>query len=104
MAYGDKSVVIDKQRILPAEYTLSQNYPNPINPATTFKYSIPKRTNVDVNIFDLKGNLIEKLVSETLDAGEYHKIWNASEFSSGLYFYQLKTPNVTLQKKCLLVK
>ncbi|MBN2281476.1 MAG: T9SS type A sorting domain-containing protein [Candidatus Marinimicrobia bacterium] len=102
--FPTKYTSIELEENLTSQYTLSQNYPNPFNPTTTFKYAIPKRTNVELSIFDLHGNLIEKLVSETLDAGEYQKIWNASEFSSGLYFYQLKTLDVALRKKCLVVK
>ncbi len=85
-------------------YSLDQNYPNPFNPTTTFTYTLPMRGSVNLKIFDIQGKLLEQLVSETLEAGTYHKIWRATDYPSGIYIYQLETLAGILRKKCLLVK
>jgi hypothetical protein len=95
----------------PAEFILHQNYPNPFNPATKIKYSIPNVTLSEVEgslvtlkIFDLLGNEIATLVNEEQPAGNYEVEFDASSFSSGVYFYELKTGNFYQTKKMILLK
>ncbi len=95
---------IDDKKLVAPQYSLSQNYPNPFNPSTTFSYFLPKKSFVDLSIYNIRGELIENLVLETMDQGQYYKIWNATKYSSGIYIYQLKCNDIILQKKCLFVK
>ena len=89
---------------IPADYSLSQNYPNPFNPSTTIKFSLPKEVYVTVNIYNSMGEDVSKLISKEMNPGEYTTEWNASGFSSGVYFYRIVADNFIQTKKLLLIK
>ncbi len=90
----------------PNEFSLYQNYPNPFNPVTTIRYSIPPGLNnkVTLSVYDILGNEIALLVNEVKPAGEYTVEWDASNFSSGVYFYKLTAGSFSSTKKLLLMK
>ncbi|MCK4695853.1 MAG: T9SS type A sorting domain-containing protein, partial [Candidatus Cloacimonetes bacterium] len=97
--------------VISANHTnLYQNYPNPFNPATTFYFSIPEETNVDLSIYNIKGQHVKTLVNDIKPAGEHSIIWDRSDnnkipVSSGVYFYKLNVNSKTeAVKKCLLLK
>ncbi|MCX6164599.1 MAG: T9SS type A sorting domain-containing protein, partial [Ignavibacteriae bacterium] len=85
-------------------YKLEQNYPNPFNPVTKINYSIPKSSNVTINIFDILGQKVSSLVDERQDAGTYSVDFNASELSSGVYYYKIEAGEFSSFKKMTLVK
>ena len=86
------------------EYSLGQNYPNPFNPTTTIEFALPQSNNVRLIVYDLLGRVVAELVNGELNAG-YHKInFNASNLSSGIYFYSLKTGDFSSVKKLVLLK
>ncbi len=85
-------------------FTLSQNFPNPFNSTTTFIYSLQKDEQVEINIYDEKGELVQKLFKGFQNKGEYRLRWNADNLASGIYFYELRTKNQKISKKCLLLK
>ena len=89
---------------LPAAFELKQNFPNPFNPVTVITYNIPKTANVELTIFDITGREVKKLVSKLEQAGIYSVSFDASLYSSGLYFYRLQTADFTVTKKMILVK
>ncbi len=89
---------------LPNNYSLEQNYPNPFNPTTSIFYSINNREAVNITVYDLLGNKIKTLVNEVKSAGSYTISFNASNYPSGVYFYQMKTENYVSTKKMLLLK
>lgn len=89
---------------VPAKYDLSQNYPNPFNPSTVINYSIPKSGLVTLSVYNLLGQEVATLVNEQQAAGSYKATFNASQFSSGVYFYTLKSNSITLTKKMILLK
>jgi hypothetical protein len=89
---------------VPSKFSLSQNYPNPFNPTTTIKFDIPKSSEVKISIYDITGKELEVLVNEKLQAGTYQTTWNASNFSSGVYFYRLQTEDFSETKKLILLK
>ena len=101
----------EKESAIPTEFRLEQNYPNPFNPSTRIKYSIPvvdanftSTTHVTLRIYDVLGNEVATLVNEYQPAGNYSVLFNGSIFSSGLYFYTLKSGNRFETKKMLLLK
>ncbi len=87
------------------DFELRQNYPNPFNPTTTISFYIPSRSLVSLKIFDILGRKVATIINnEILSAGNYSKQWNASHFSSGVYFYQLKAGTFTETKKLILLR
>ena len=93
---------IDDQ--IPLSFKLNQNYPNPFNPSTTIQFSIPQTSYVTLGIYNILGERAGVLVSEELSAGTYNYIWDASNLTSGVYFYQLQTGNFVESKKMILIK
>jgi hypothetical protein len=90
---------------VPITYILEQNYPNPFNPVTTIKYGLPKFGKTNLVVYDILGRVVTKLVdNEFKDAGMYEVKWDASNNSSGIYFYTLESGNYKETKKMLLVK
>ncbi len=88
----------------PIEFALFQNYPNPFNPMTTIKYSVPKTVLVKMNIYDILGREIIVLINEVKTPGNYEVDFNASNLSSGVYFYRIQAGDFLSTKKMLLVK
>jgi hypothetical protein len=89
---------------LPADFSLSQNYPNPFNPATKISYSIPELSDVELIVYDTIGNLVEVLVSSKQSAGTYQVTFDASNLTSGVYFYRLTAGKFKSVKKLILIK
>jgi photosystem II stability/assembly factor-like uncharacterized protein len=85
-------------------YYLSQSYPNPFNPSTKIRYSIPQSSNVIIKVFDILGNEIETLVDEEKSIGTYEITWYANNLPSGVYFYRLQTGNFVETKKMVLLR
>ncbi len=104
--YGvpESTGINEKKPELPSEYSLFQNYPNPFNPSTDIQYSIPKTSNVKLIIYNLLGQKIATLVNEQKSAGTYTVQFNASELSTGIYFYTLQAGNFVKTKKMILLK
>lgn len=88
----------------PSEFALKQNYPNPFNSSTAIKYNLSKPEKVSLEIYSLTGQRLETLVSETQSAGSHSIKWNAGNYASGNYFYQLRAGNKTESKKMIIVK
>ena len=89
---------------LPTSFSLSQNYPNPFNPSTRIRYELPVSSKVKIMIYDILGREITTLINETRPAGRYEIKWNASRFSSGVYFYRIQAGNFVQTKKLMLLK
>lgn len=85
-------------------YSLSQNYPNPFNPTTTITFSVPSSQKVDLAVYDLLGRRIQTLYDAVAPAGMSSVKFDGSKLSSGVYFYTIRTSNVTLSKKLVLMK
>lgn len=86
------------------DYVLNQNYPNPFNPTTTIIYSIPSIEYVQLKVYDILGEEVAALVDEEKRAGNYEIQFNASELSSGVYFYSLKAGKYLQSNKMLILK
>ena len=89
---------------LPTEFALEQNYPNPFNPSTTFKYEIPKESYITLKVYDILGREVATLVNGQQKAGYYEIDWNASNNSSGVYFYKIQAGGFVDTKKMIWVK
>ena len=88
---------------------LFQNYPNPFNPETTISFSIQNNSNIELSIFNIKGQKIKTLINEQMQKGEHSIIWsgfdeNNKPVSSGIYLYKIKSENQELVKRMLLLK
>jgi len=95
---------IHNQNEIANSYWLEQNYPNPFNPTTNIKFSIPKDGQTTLRFYDILGNEVATYLDEFVKAGVYNAEFNASDFSSGTYFYTLKSGNFTETKKMILIK
>lgn len=89
---------------LPTKFELMQNYPNPFNPTTTIVYSIPNSGNVKIKVVNILGETVSELINEYMKQGIHKIMFNASNISSGVYFYTIQYGNKFLSKKMLLVK
>jgi hypothetical protein len=89
---------------IPETFNLRQNYPNPFNPTTTISFILPSKSFVSLKVFDLQGREVATIVSEELSVGTYKYQWNATNRTSGVYFYRLQTDSFTETKKLILLK
>jgi len=85
-------------------YKLFQNYPNPFNPTTKINFQIPEPAEIKISIINLLGEEVKILVNEFKQAGYHEVYFNASSFSSGIYFYKLSTANYSDSKKMIILK
>jgi hypothetical protein len=104
--YGDTSLtgINPISNNIPEEFSLSQNYPNPFNPVTNIEFSIPGSAFVNLFVYDISGKKLETMVNQNMQAGFYRIDWNASKYSSGVYYYRLEAGKFTETKKMVLLK
>jgi Arylsulfotransferase (ASST)/Bacterial Ig-like domain/Secretion system C-terminal sorting domain/Kre9/KNH-like N-terminal Ig-like domain len=105
---GSVTGITDKNSTI-KEYQLYQNFPNPFNPSTTIKYSIPNDSHVKIVIYNMIGQEIETVVNTFKNAGSYKINWNAGNLASGIYFYSINAigsnnKNFYSVKKMILLK
>lgn len=86
------------------EYKLEQNYPNPFNPNTTIRFSVADESQVNLSIFNLLGEKVKELKNEVMKPGNYLVEFDATQFSSGVYIYKLKSGSTILSRKMILLK
>jgi phosphatidylserine/phosphatidylglycerophosphate/cardiolipin synthase-like enzyme len=89
---------------IPASFSLSQNYPNPFNPTTNFGFQIVDFGFVSLKVYNLLGQEVAALVNEQMKPGSYKVTWDASQLSSGVYFYRLQSGKFTDVKKMILAR
>ncbi len=88
----------------PFSFSLDQNYPNPFNPSTMISYTLPAASTVKLSVYNVLGQEVANLVNENQTAGSHNVTFNASNLSSGVYFYTIKAGNFTETKKMSLLK
>lgn len=99
------SISIDKiSSEIPDNFELGQNYPNPFNPTTTIAFSLPKASDVSLTIFNSLGQRVETLASSYYTAGTYKVTFNATNLSSGVYYYRLVSNDVQMTKSMVILK
>jgi hypothetical protein len=89
---------------VPAQYVLDQNYPNPFNPVTHIRFGLPRAGKVRITVYNVLGQKVAVLTDKTMTAGYHTVSFEASRFSSGLYFYRLEADGRNLIKKMLLIE
>jgi ligand-binding sensor domain-containing protein len=94
---------VDRNGVIPNEYSLAQNHPNPFNPSTMIRYELPKASRITLRVFSTLGEEVAVLVDEQEEAGVYQVRWNA-HVPSGVYFYRLQAGQYTNTKKMLLLR
>ena len=92
------------EEIIPTEFQLSQNYPNPFKARTTIKYCVPDKMKIRLEVFDSDGNKVKTLVEEIKKAGTYKVDFNAKDLASGEYLYKLESRDYFETKKMVLLR
>ncbi|MBD3179444.1 MAG: T9SS type A sorting domain-containing protein [Candidatus Latescibacteria bacterium] len=107
---GTVTLFLTEEKNTPApKFELSQNFPNPFNPSTTIRYSIPEREHVVLDIFDVSGRRVARLVDGVQSTGYHTRKWNGQNaggdrVSSGVYFYRLVTGKESMTRKMILLR
>ncbi len=89
---------------VPLKYSLGQNYPNPFNPTTFIEFAVPKKSFVELKLYDILGREVAVLIQKELPAGTYKYELQAGNLSTGVYFYVLKADGFMNSKKMVLLK
>jgi len=90
---------------IPIEYLLENNFPNPFNPTTNIRFSLPKNCFVSINIYNINGELVKTIIeNKSYPLGSHLININLSELSTGIYFYKLETIDWEKTRKMILVK
>ncbi len=95
---------IEKLPGIAQSFDLAQNYPNPFNPSTSIRFSIPEEGFVTLKVFNIIGQEVATLVNEVKTTGNYEVSFDASQLTSGIYFYTINTGNYSQTKKMMLIK
>ncbi len=101
---GDPFGIDPANTTIPINYSLEQNFPNPFNPQTTIRYSIPEPAFVILKIFDAAGREVKTIVNSQHRPGNYYEVIDMSQLSSGLYIYTLYAGSKTISGKMVLLK
>ena len=102
--YNRAVINVSDDLLTPAGFQLYQNYPNPFNPSTKIKFTLPSSGSTSLKIFNTMGEEVTILLDKALTTGTYEVEWNAVNYPSGVYFYQLQTENFVKTKKMILMK
>jgi hypothetical protein len=97
-------VSVEKKNNIVNTYSLAQNYPNPFNPTTKITYTLEKAGLVSLKIYDVLGRLVTTLVKEQQNSGLHMITFNASNLTSGIYFYQINSGSYSSTRKMMLIK
>ena len=102
--YNSVLSIVNFNSEIPDNYSLSQNYPNPFNPTTNIKFSIPTAGFTSLKVYDVSGKEVSNLLNENIQQGTYEVQFDATNLTSGVYFYKLVTHGFVETKRMLLVK
>ena len=98
------SNIVDVEILPPAKFSLEQNYPNPFNPSTKISWQSPVNGHQTLKIYDVLGNEVAILVNEYRTVGKYEAEFNASNLSSGIYYYKITAGEFIQTRKMILLK
>jgi hypothetical protein len=100
----DHATGISDESRLPYRAFLHPNYPNPFNSSTTIEYGLPEAGRVRIDIYDLLGRMVETLIDEEMQAGRHQAVWDASRYSSGVYFYRIEAGDFADTRRMVYLK
>ena len=90
--------------VTPSAIAISDAYPNPFNPSTSFDINVGQSGNVSVMVYNVNGQIVDMVHEGPMDAGVYSMTWNASDLSSGMYIIKANNADVTVSQKVMLIK
>ena len=107
--YGLTDIEDDNPNTLPSGYGLEQNYPNPFNPSTSIEFSLPSKSHVKLEVYNLLGRKIASIADRFFESGTHTVNWDGKNFSgeqsaSGIYFYRMEAGQFDLTRKMILLK
>jgi hypothetical protein len=100
----DLSGAEEDERAPAARFSLAQNTPNPFNPTTVVRFSIPHEDHVLLRIYDLAGRAVATILDQRLPAGPHAVVWDATGLSSGIYVYRIHTAGRDESRKAILAR
>jgi hypothetical protein len=105
----DRFFANQMQDLLPTEFALEQNFPNPFNPVTSIRFALPEAAHVRLTVFNILGQRVKAIVDEDLEPGHFVKTWdscddNGRPVASGIYFYRLDAGKFIQCRKMVLLK
>ncbi|NQT26970.1 aryl-sulfate sulfotransferase [candidate division KSB1 bacterium] len=104
VSLAEVTTAVDDVILMPEDWSLNQNYPNPINPATTIRFTNPMDADILLSVFNVRGQRIHTVLDGLKAAGTYDISVDGSDWPSGLYFYKLETDSFTQIRKMILMK
>jgi len=107
--YFSNYMVAADDNLINSAFILRNNYPNPFNPTTNISFSLNEPSNVNLTVYNIKGEKVRTLVNSEMDADTHTVVWNGMDdnskpVASGIYFYKMKAQNYTSTKKMILMK
>ena len=102
--YGTVVTGADDPNTTPKVYSLDQNVPNPFNPMTTIRFTLPARSHVTLAVYDVSGQLVATLVDSEMPAGIHDESFDARGLASGVYFYRIGTKGFSQSRKLVVLK
>jgi hypothetical protein len=93
-----------EEQVIPKKIIIHQNYPNPFNPSTSIEFSLPKPENVNIEVYNTLGQIVETLLNQHMKAGNHEVEFNAQNLSSGIYYYRFKAGEFQDVKKMVVIK
>lgn len=94
----------DQFNVKPEKFALHRNYPNPFNPSTHVIFSVPEKSDISIMVYDVNGKMVDCLYKGFFNAGQYDRVWDASNFAAGVYFVRMSAEKFQKSMKVLLVK
>ncbi|MFQ6678178.1 MAG: T9SS type A sorting domain-containing protein [Fidelibacterota bacterium] len=98
------SIENSDEEIIPSQFKLYQNFPNPFNPQTTIEFSSPLREKVLVEVINVLGQRIMILFNGVVESGRHSLLFDSSKIPSGIYFYRLQTSDISITKKMIILR
>jgi hypothetical protein len=95
---------VEESDLLPVEFSLEQNQPNPFNPVTTIRFGVPEKARVTIMLYDVAGREVGEIANDEFAPGYHERVLRASGLSSGVYFCRMVSGSFTQSRKLLLLK
>jgi hypothetical protein len=95
---------VESENEIPTQFSLLQNYPNPFNPVTVIRFEVPFSQRVELTVYDVLGSKVKELYNDIAPVGILSVQFRADDLASGMYIYQLKTKDISISKKMVLLK